>query len=168
MAANKKYLKRTDIVIEGNTATWDIRLDGDINGTYVGTFRFKCFLSPTQKLAASREYRQLLGENPTLILKHEDNLAFALSQLKYRVISAPPFWTSTAQLSGMAGDIPDENIIDAVLDAAIDAELKYVAHLQKKKTESIEKAKKAAERMLAQHDEEAEDESESEEAGSQP
>lgn len=161
----KKKEERADIIIEGNTATWDCRLDGDINGTYMGQFRFKCFLSPTQKLAASREYRQLLGENPTLALKHEDNLAFALSQLKYRVISAPPFWSSTASLGGYSGDIPDENVIDAVLDAAIDAELKYMTQLKKKKTEAIEKAKKAAERMLAQRDDEAEeDESESEEA----
>lgn len=165
--AKKKEKDREDIIIEGNTATWDIRLDGDINGTYMGTFRFKCFLTPTQKLAASREYRQLLGENPTLALQHDDNLAFSLSQLKYRVISAPPFWTSTAALNGYSGDIPDENVISAVLDAAIGAELKYMNHLKKKKEEALQKAKAAAERMLTQRDEEAEDEGESEEAGDQ-
>lgn len=167
MADKQKDLERTDIIIEGNTATWDIRIDGDINGTYMGSFRFKCFLSPTQKLAASREYRQLLGENPTLALTHEDNLAYALSQLKYRVISAPPFWTSTASQSGMAGDVPDENVIMAVLDAAVGAELKYVAQLKKKKIDAIDKAKQAAIRMLERRDEENADEIESEEAGNQ-
>jgi hypothetical protein len=164
MAVKKKEEERTDIVIEGNTATWEIRLDGDINGTYMGQFRFKCFLSPTQKLAASREYRQLLGENPTLALTHEDNLAYALSQLKHRVISAPPFWTSTAQQSGMSGDIPDENVIMAVLDAAIGSELKYMTHLKKKKEEAIGRAKKAAERIIEQRDEENASEGESDEA----
>ena len=163
--AKKKEQERTDIIIEGNTATWDMHLDGDINGTYTGTFRFKCFLNPTQKLAASREYRQLLGENPTLALKHEDDLAFCLSQLKYRVISAPPFWTATASLSGYSGDVPDENVISAVLDAAIGAELKYMAQIKKKKTDAIEKAKKAAERMLQARDEDPADEGKSEEAG---
>lgn len=167
----KEELERSDIIIEGDTALWEIRLDGDIKGTYLGSFRFKCFLTPTQRLAASREYRELLGENPLLALKHEDNLAYALSQLKYRVISAPPFWTSSLQTSEMAGDLPDENIIMAVLDAAIGAELKYKAQLKKRKQEAIEKAKKAAERLLNQQDAEVnedEDEGQSETGGDQP
>lgn len=149
-----------DIIIEGNTATWDISIEGDIQGTYTGTFRFKCFLTPTQRLAASREYRELLGNNPTLATEHEDNLAFALSQLKYRILSSPPFWTS--QNANMPGDLPDENVIDAVLEAAIGAELKYKKQLKTRKQEAIEKAKKAAEKLLTLQDENA-DESESEE-----
>jgi hypothetical protein len=158
---DKKYLERQDIVIEGNEATWECRLEGDVNGTYTGRFRFRCFLLPTQKLAAAREMRALLGENATLALAHEENLAYTLSQLKHRVISAPPFWTSNLQVNGVSGDLPDENIIDQVLEAAIDAELKFRAQLKQKKIEAIEKAKKAAERILKLRDEQ--DESEVEE-----
>lgn len=160
-------LDRKDIIIEGNTATWEIQLDGDINGTYTGSFRFKCFLTPTQRLAASREHRELLGENPTIALEHEYNLAYALSQLKYRIVSAPPFWTSSLQASNMPGDLPDENIIMAVLDAAIGAELKYRKQLKNKKTDAIERAKKAAERLLKLQEED-DNESKGEEAGDQP
>lgn len=167
MAKKKRDEDRTDIVIEGSTATWEIRIDGDINGTYTGLFRFRCYLTPTQRLAASREYRELLGDNPTLALKHEDDLAFSLSQLKHRVISAPPFWSSTLQTSGMPGDLPDENVIDAVLNAAIDAELKYRNQLKNRKSDAIEKAKKAAEKILNQQDEEAEDEGQDKESGNQ-
>lgn len=168
MVEKNKELERSDIIIEGNTALWDIRLDGDINGTYTGSFRFKCFLTPTQRLAASREYRELLGPNPTIALEHEDNLAFALSQLKHRIISAPPFWTSTLQSSNVAGDLPDENIIMAVLDAAVGAELKYKAQLKTRKLEAIEKAKKAAERLLNTQQEEDSDEGEGKEGSDQP
>lgn len=158
----KRYLDRSDIIIEGNTARWDMRLEGDILGTYTGSFRFKCYLLPTEKLAAGRQYRELLGPNPTIALEHEDSLAFTLSQLKQRVLSAPPFWTSTMQGNGIAGDLPDEKIINAVLETAIAAEFKYAAQVQAKKIEAIDKAKKAAEKMLkGQDEEEAEDEDES-------
>jgi hypothetical protein len=152
----EEYLARQDILIEGNVATWDIRLEGDIQGSYTGTFKFRCFLTPTQRLAAGREHRELLGSYPTLATAHDDNLAFSLSQLKHRVISAPPFWTSTVQLNGATGDIPDDNVIDAVLEAAVAAELKYKAQLKQKKTDAIERAKRAAMSILKLRDEEHE------------
>ncbi len=157
---NKEYLARQDIIIEGSQARWEANLLGEINGTYTGTFIFRCFLTPTQRLAAGREHRELLGNHPTLAETHEDNLAFSLSQLKYRIISAPPFWTSTTQANNMAGDLPDENIIDSVLESAIAAELKYKAQLKNKKNEAIERAKKAAEKLLKLQDEEDESKTE--------
>lgn len=144
------YLKRTDVIIEGNTATWQIQSTGSVQGTYTGTFRFKCYLTPTEKLAAGRDYRELLGVNASLAFKNEDNLAFSLAQLKYRILSSPPFWSSAVGINGLAGDIPDENIIDLVLDAAVAAELKFTAQLQLKKEEAIKKAKEAAEKILDQ------------------
>lgn len=150
----KKYLERQDIRIDGNTASWEMHMEGAISGTYTGAFRFRCFLTPTQRLAAGRDHRELLGSNPTLATEHDDNLAFSLSQLKYRIISAPPFWSSTLQVNNMAGDIPDTNVIDAVLDAAISAELKYKAQLKQKNKDALLRAKEAAERMLKLRDEE--------------
>lgn len=137
---------RTDIIIEGTTASWAINMEGDVSGTYTGTFRFRCYLNPTQKIAANREMRSLLGEFPMLVPEHESFLAYALSQLKYRILSSPPFWTSGE--NGYAGDIPDTNVLSAILDAAIDAEVKYMGQLQARKLEALEKAKKAAEAFL--------------------
>lgn len=151
----KDYLKRTDISIEGNIATWNLVAQGDINGTYVGTFKFKCFLTPTEKLAAGREYRSLLGPNATLAFKAEDDLSFSLAQLRYRIVSSPPFWNSAIGIDGMAGDIPDENIINAVLDAAVASEFKYRAELEQKKKIIVARTKKAAERLLDNKDKEA-------------
>lgn len=148
-----EYLKRKDIHIEGNQATWNISTVGDILGTYTGTFRFKCFLTPSERLAAGRLYRELLGSNPTLVTEHEDNLALTLSQLKFRIISGPPFWSSAIGLDEIAGDIPDEMVLNSILDAASASELKFLAQLQEKKKDLIEKAKKAAEKVLEQDDE---------------
>lgn len=153
----ESYSKRKDIVIEDGTAKWNIRYNGEINGLYTGQFVFKCFLNPTEKLAAGRDYRELLGPNAVMALKHEDNLAFSLSQLKYRIISAPPFWSSTIGQSGFAGDLPDEKVIDLVLEAAIASELKYLALMKKKKEDVLEKGIKAGESILGDVEEEDED-----------
>lgn len=153
-------IDRPDIIIEGNTAKWDMKVDGDINGTYIGEFRFRCFLTPVQQIAANREYRDMLGPNMTMAPEHESFLAYCLTQLKYRILSAPPFWGS----SSVPGDIPDDNVLLKVLDAAVSAETKFRGNIKKKKEEAIQKAMKAAERLLKQQDEDDRDESPSEES----
>jgi hypothetical protein len=139
-------IKKSDIVIEGTTASWSIHMEGDVSGTFNGTFRFKCFLTPTERIAANREMRALLGEHPMLVPEHESFLAYALTQLKYRIITAPPFWKSGE--SGWAGDLPDSNVISEVLNAAVEAEVKYKDELNKRKLEHLDRAKKAAEAIL--------------------
>lgn len=156
--------ERSDIKIEGNVAVWELKSQGDINGTYIGVFKFKCYLDPMEQIKANREYREMLGLNPLTAPEHESWLAYALTQLKYRVVSAPPFWTSTLDVSGVPGNIPDENILGEVLSAATDAEVKYRNQLKKRKLSALDRAKKAAERLLqdqVSEDKEGEDESES-------
>jgi len=160
----EKSLERSDLIIDGATATWDMRIDGDINGTYVGSFRFRCYLDPLQQIAADRERRELLGNQPLYASEHESFLAYALTQLKHRIITAPPFWASSSPAQ-LAGNIADENIIAAVLDAALGAEIKYKSHLKKKKLDALSRGKKSTEKLMEGDDEdEDEDESESEES----
>lgn len=154
--------KIENLIVNGNVATWTMKIDGDIEGTYMGTFKFRCFLTPIQKIDANREYRELLGANPTMAGEHESFLAYALSELKQRVIESPPFWESKGRMDG--GDISDDSVISEVLNAAIEAELQYRNQIREKKLEAIKKAKEAAEAMLTEK-EEKEDESESEEGG---
>lgn len=151
--------ERNDISIEESTATWTLNATGSLQGTYIGQFKFRCYLTPMQKITASREYRELLGAHPTLAPEHESFLAYALTQLKQRVISSPPFWSSTLQMSNMSGDLPDENVISEVLDAAIASEIKYKELMKKKKEDALDRSKKAAEKMLSENPE-VEDESE--------
>ncbi len=153
--------KKYDIRIDGNVATWELNKVGAINGTYIGTFKFRCYLTPMQKIAAGKEERDLLGSNIALAPEHERFMAYSLTQLKYRIIQSPPFWTS-ANTSSMEGDLPDEEIISEILDAAISAEIQYKKELKEKKEKAIERAKSSAEAIekeeegLANEDEDQE------------
>lgn len=140
------------VTLDGNEATWRINAEGEINGKYIGTFKFRCFLTPSQRISANREYREMLGGNPTLVSVHESNLAYALTQLKYRVLSCPPFWEGESE-DDMKGDVADDNIITLVLNAAIAAEVKYRNQLKEKKDSAIDRAKRAAENILKEQTE---------------
>lgn len=169
MAKKKKELQQdpdefdySAISIDGNEATWRINDEGPINGKYLGTFKFRCFLTPSQRIAADRDFREMLGSNPSFAKEHEADLAFALTQLKYRVIAAPPFWDGESEGS-LKGDVADDNIISLILAAAVASELKYRRQLAEKKDTAIERAKKAAEAILNnQQKEEKEEDDESE------
>lgn len=159
MAKKAKQPKaREDIKIDGNVAIWTMRMEGLIHGTYAGQFKFRCVLPPTQRISANAKYRAMLGANPTLAGEHESALAYALTQLEVRVIEAPPFWTESVQKSGEAGDLEDDNIIMAALDAAIASEVMYRESLVKRKEEAIKKSRKAADKLLAEEAVEAEKE----------
>lgn len=157
MADNKEF---NDITIDGDVATWQLRAEGDLLGTYSGIFKFRCYLTPMQEIAAGRKRRELLGVNPFAADEHESFMAYALSQLEQRILSSPPFWTATIPTSGIAGDIPDNDIITKILDAAVNAQLKYKQEKDNQKKESIERAKKAAERILSAKEDEDADQSE--------
>jgi len=139
---------RSDIQISGTTATWEMRLEGEISGTYTGVFKFRTYLTPLQSIGANREYRELLGVNPLSAPEHESFLCYALCQLKYRVIEAPPFWSATLQSSTMAGNIPDESIISSVLEAAINAETMYKNQLQERKLAALKVANAEVEAIV--------------------
>ena len=143
-----------DILIDGSTATWDMgHINGRISGTYTGTFKFRCFLTPTQSLAAARDYRELLGPQLPMAPEHEKQLSFALTQLKYRVLKSPPFWTAPNADGEIAGNIPDLNVILAVLDAAITAEDKYTTLRATENGELLKSAISASEEDLAEDEE---------------
>lgn len=155
----KAKAKRTDISInEGDaTATWSMTAHGELQGTYMGQFKFRCYLSPIDRLAAGREYRELIGAHPELATENEKFLAYSMSQLKYRILASPPFWTQNE----VAGNIPDEKVITAVLDAAFDAEVMFKDSRKKSTKQSIARATKAAEKIVNQQvEEDDEDEAE--------
>ena len=148
----------TDILIENSLATWTMPLtQGEVLGTYSGTFQFKTYLTPLQQLSAGREYRELLGSLSIQATDTEGQLAFALVQLKHRVIKAPPFWTSTLQDSGMAGNLADLNVIALVLDAAIRSENLFKEKIQKERDAVLDRTIKVGKELLQKNEmEEAE------------
>lgn len=144
-----------DIILEGNVAIWRMQpVQGDLGGTYTGTFKFRTFLDPLRQLQAGKEFREYLGAQASQAPDSEANLAFALTQLKFRVISAPPFWTSTLQDSGISGNVGDLNVIALVLDSAIRAETLYKEKIAKERDEALERSIQAAEALLQKKAEE--------------
>jgi outer membrane scaffolding protein for murein synthesis (MipA/OmpV family) len=136
-----------DILLDSQgIATWEINMTGPIGGTYQGVFQFRTVLSPIQQIEADRDYRELLGTNATLVSTHVDNLAYSLSQLRQRVIKAPPFWDDGA--SRFKGShIRDEEVIQAVYEAAVISETKFRAQIKEKHKASIERLKASIERQ---------------------
>lgn len=141
-------MDNNEIVLTGNTAKWTLEpTQGEISGTYQGAFEFRCYLTPTQILEVGREFRSLLGGLPEHASSKEKNIAFALVELKYRVIKAPPFWNSTLQDSGYAGNIADLNILVLVLEKAMVSESLFQEKMQKERDQLLDLTIKSAEAL---------------------
>lgn len=132
---------------------FSINLVGDkTKQTYLGDFKAKCLLTPLEKISADREYRELMGENIIMASDETKKLAFALSQLKYRLIEYPPFWDNRT-IGG--GHIQDSNIIAEVFNKAIEAEEKYI---ETKVNEAKEIEKRLQNAIKKKHIEKSEEE----------
>lgn len=102
-------------VQDDGTAILKINKVGAVTGeTYIGSFKVHCVLTAHQILNAGRGYRNYLGNSIAFAEKYESDLAFSLSQLEQRVISAPAFWQS--------GNIRDLEVVLHVADLAMEAE----------------------------------------------
>jgi hypothetical protein len=121
--------------------------------TYEGPFRVKSGLSPFDELSASRDMRALLGEHGVQATDHEVNIAYALSQMKYRLIEGPLFWSEKAR-EGFGGADLDSNVIIAVLTAAVEAEVASNKRLKQEARERLKQMEKA----LEEHDAEGKEE----------
>jgi hypothetical protein len=135
----KQTLPNDVFINPDGTASFQLNAEGDFLGTCTGLFKFKTFLTPLEQLSASRDYRALVGPNPELMSDSERYMAICLSQLKYRIISAPPFWKTGEAFDGNV----DFNILSIIFDRALSASLIYKDHLVKKKEESLKTAQEA-------------------------
>lgn len=108
---------------EGSKAYFDYQGVGSkTNETYLGEFCVKTILSPLDYLKVDRLYRELLGSvNPHLASKEAQNYAFALSQLRQRIVEAPAFFKNKE----LDGGHLDSNVLVDIINKAIDAEEEY-------------------------------------------
>lgn len=132
----------------GSEAEWDLNHVSAIGQSYMGTFKFRCALTPLQVIEAGRDYRELLGPNSSQATTEEESFAFALSQLRQRVIEAPPFWFQQGSRFG-GGHILDVEVINLVLQASMEAELAYRERLTKKHEEAVNRIKAVVEKRKA-------------------
>lgn len=133
----KREIDESEIRIDGPTALWDINFTGAIEGSYLGTFRFRTSITPLQEIDADKNYRELLGTHPDSAPIRIQNLAYALTQLKQRVIEAPPFWADNSLYPGSS--VKDAEVIELVYQAAMLAEIKHRNALKARQLEAIEK-----------------------------
>ena len=122
-----------DVKLDGSLAEFNISTIGKkTNESFSGDFTVKCFMSPLDVIKADKLYRELLGEiSPHLASDETQNLCFALSQLKYRVVKSPAGWKNTE----IDGGHLDSNIVIEVLNRAIQGQEKF----QKRSKERLEK-----------------------------
>ena len=140
--------------ITETTATYPMNLVGSRTGeTYIGEFKFKCLLTPIEKIEADKQYRKLLGENMIMASDTAKSLAFALSQLQFRILEAPPFWDSRV-LGG--SHIMDDNIIIEAFNKSVEAEEQFMEAVQKKAKEIEERLQKAIKSKQIEKEEEVE------------
>lgn len=127
---------------EGSHASFDVNEIGSRSkNTYMGTFKVKCILSPLDLVKIDRTYREMIGDiNPHLASQNVENVVFALSQLKYRVVEFPDFWKNVE----INGGHVDENVLIEIINLAIGAEDEYIKkedqrikELQERLTRSI-------------------------------
>lgn len=109
--------------------------------TFMGEFTFKVSLNPLEVIATDRYYRELLGGNPLSATNSAQEMAFALSQLKYRIDKAPSWWEDVFNPNS---NFFDYAIIVEVLNLSYEAEQEFKA----KTEENLNKAKERIEKVL--------------------
>lgn len=107
------------------TATFRVNIESSSSkAIHKGVFKVKCVLSPLEYINSDAFYRQLLGKhNPQFASDYVNQLCYALSQLKYRIIDAPEWFDNKE--TGVIGSSVDDNILLHVLDKAVEIESEY-------------------------------------------
>jgi len=119
----------SDFRFDGSVAEFDYHGVGDkTNSTYMDTFRVKTIISPMDLIKADRLYRELIGSvNPHMASSDTQNFAFALSQLKIRLLDPIPEFFKNKELDGSH---LDANVLIDIINLAIDAEEAYQKQAQ--------------------------------------
>ena len=106
--------------------------EGDLTGTkFDGVFTVRPILGYTEKFDVDFDRRSLMG-NPKVdeqVATEVQNLAFALSQLRLRVVTGPT-WFSESQ--GLRIGWLDTNVVYDLLEKVMDIETKWRAALKEK------------------------------------
>jgi hypothetical protein len=110
--------------------------------TFKGNFKVKCILSPLDYIQSDATYRELLGKSsPQLVDQYVAQLAYALSQLKYRVTQSPSWFKN--DINGIDGSHVDDKILLYIFDKAIEAEEQYREGVEERYNKAREEVKES-------------------------
>ena len=136
-------------------ATFTVHINGESTmQTYMGEFKVKCLLSPYDQIQADKMYRELLGDQLLYASDNAKTHAFALSQLKYRIIEFAPFFANPNQPSVPGGHLQDGNVLFEVLNKAIEAQEKYMEQTQEQAEKMEQRLKEAIQNKSLKREEE--------------
>ena len=123
------------------TATFFVKKEGAANKTsYSGMFKVKCVMSPMEYINSDSLYRKLLGEsNPQYASDLAGRMAYAIAQLKYRIMDCPDWFKSD---NGMYGSNSEDNVLLYVFDKCVEAEMLYREGMEKRAKEAKKEAVK--------------------------
>ena len=132
-----------DIDYNMGTAEFFVNLEAAADkSTYKGNFKVKCVLSPLDYIQSDGTYRELLGKtNPQFANEYVAQFAYALSQLKYIIISNPSWFDNS--VNGIKGSNVDDRILLHGLDKAIQAEEQYRKGIEEKYKKAKDDVKEA-------------------------
>jgi hypothetical protein len=136
-------MDKTQIDYMMGTATFYINMEANSSKqTLKGTFKVKCVLSPLEYINSDSMYRELLGKtNPQYASDYVNQLCYALSQLKYRVVSCPAWFKNIE--TGIDGSSIDDNILLYILDKCVEAEADYRKGIEERYDKAREAVRKA-------------------------
>jgi hypothetical protein len=122
------------------SAIFDINIIGDESGNpYTGSFKVRTLLTRRQRAAADEIRRDFIGTNPEGASKQVAIDGFVVGQLAVRVLDAPDFFKN----AGVGGqNLPDFNVLEAILEKAILAEEERKSKLIKQADDATEILKK--------------------------
>ena len=103
----------------------------DTGQTYMGDFKFKCLLSPLDRINIDRQYRSMIGVNSHEAGIEAANLSNILSELLFRVSSYPPFWKADENHI-LGSHIVDRNVLLKVYEEALSCELEFKEEIKEK------------------------------------
>ncbi len=115
---------------------------GEISGEkYQGTFEVRKVLTPAQKAQADVERRNFLG-NPLAgeaVDPETAELAFAISQLKVRIVKAPKWYQESNNLKNFI----DNNVLVELVNKVIEIEINFKKSIKEKADKAKEQLTKA-------------------------
>lgn len=141
-----------------STATFFVNIESSSNKmVYRGQFEVKTILGPLEYIQSDALYRDLLGKNnPHLATEYVGRLCYALSQLKYRIITCPEWFKNHE--TGMHGSNIDDTVLLHILEKTVECEEKYRKGIEKKYKNAQDEVKAKIDADLDGEDEEEDDE----------
>jgi|VirMetMinimDraft_7_1064189.scaffolds.fasta_scaffold11805_2 hypothetical protein len=110
--------------------------------TYRGQFKVKCLLSALDYINSDAYFRELLGKtNPEYANEYVTQLCYTYSQLRYRVMEAPDWFSQDS--NGTPGGALEDNVLTEILDQCVKVEEKYRTEMEAKYEKAKGTVKKA-------------------------